>query len=312
MPPLKELHYFDQRIHEPSFGAPIARLLGQEFSEHTGRWYASYWQHELKTRLRTHREKLNLQGALWDFRYFARSPSDRWYTSLFKQGRGKITGEITPEYSILEEETIAHIHELIPNVKIIFLLRNPIERDYSGVVKHLHQTGQRMETAPDKWLVERFRSGGISRRADYLRILDKWRQFYPDEQIFVGFLEDIHFYPARLLRRLCKFLGADASYARKAVRRKVHSISPEKMPTPVAAHLARRYREDLYLLSERFNGYASFWHYCAERLANDTLDEDTIPYPLWDSWLWEDWIKKSRSLPSVGPWNGKLQSRSLG
>ena len=309
-PPLKELHYFDQRLNEPSFGAPIARLLGREYSDHTGRWYAAYWRRELKRRLMVHRDNFDLHNALWDFRFFGCSPSDRWYASLFKQAKGRVAGEITPEYSILEEEVVARIHSLMPNAKIIFLMRNPIERDYSGVVKHQLHAGTQREAATDKRLSAHFGNGRRSRRADYLQILKKWQRFYPDEQIFVGFIEDIHFHPVRLLRHIYTFLGVDPSYAHKALKGKVNARSPKHMPASAATHLARRYHEDLRLLSERFGGYASFWLYCAERLANDRPGEK-VPYPLWNSWLWKEWKERPSSATAAYPRAGRVQSGAL-
>ncbi len=308
-PPLKELHYFDQRLNEPPFGAPIARLLGREYSEHTGDWYASYWRRELKRRLIVHRSNFDLQNALWDFRFFGRSPSDRWYASLFEQAKGRVAGEITPEYSILEEEVVARIHGLMPDAKILFLMRNPIERDYSGVVKHLRYVGAQGQSTTDDalWTLG---DGKPSRRADYLRILEKWQRFYPDEQIFVGFTEDIRFHPVRLLRHVYNFLGVDPSHAQKALKRKVNARSPKEMPGRAASRLARRYHEDLRLLSERFGGYASFWLYCAERLADGPIDEK-IPYPLWDSWLWKEWADRPPSPTSAFPRDGRVQSGAL-
>src|SRR5215210_7377067 len=115
LPYTKELHYFDQRIKEPPFGGPLARSLTRNVS--TDDWYPWVWRYQLKLHLQRYRKKIALQNALWDLRFFGRSPSDKWYASLFGQGQGKITGEITPEYAILDEEVVAHIHALMPNAK---------------------------------------------------------------------------------------------------------------------------------------------------------------------------------------------------
>jgi len=48
-----------------------------------------------------------------------------------------------------------------------------------------------------------------------------------------------------------------------------------------------------------FGGYASFWHFCAERLVADP-PEEWISYPLWESYLWEEWVKESGREPSPG------------
>jgi hypothetical protein len=308
-PPIKELHYFDQRIAEPSFGALLARLLGKEYAKED--WYRWFWQLQLKSRLQQHRKNFNLETALWDFRFFARSPSDRWYASLFKQGRGKITGEVTPDYSRLDESVVAHIHKLMPYAKVIFFMRNPVERVYSSTAKHLEDLklmGQQPKATTDQQLLEMSRNPelinqGLVSETKYLRTLERWRRFYPDEQIFVGFIEDIHFFPRRLLGRLYRFLGADPSYAQQAIRRKIFPGPQDKMPTQLATHLASTFQEDLQCLSVRFGGYASFWLYSAERLISGTLTEDAIPFPLWNSQLWEEWVSDSswESVVRSGP-----------
>lgn len=54
--------------------------------------------------------------------------NDDWYLSLFKDLNG-CKGEITPAYAILKEENVAKMSALLGREsKIIFMLRNPIER----------------------------------------------------------------------------------------------------------------------------------------------------------------------------------------
>jgi hypothetical protein len=316
-PPLKELHYFDERVKEPAFGALVARLLGKEYTDVD--WYPWYWRYQLKERVQRHRKNFDLQALLWDFKFFVRSPSDGWYASLFEQGRGKVSGEFTPEYSRLGDGIVAHIHELMPNTKVIFFMRNPIERVYSAAAKHLkdrRSMGQHGDATTDEQLnpgpiVPGLRDIPRVRDPRYLQTIERWRRSYPDEQIFIGFLEDIHFYPHKLLRRLYGFLRVDPSYARHAIRSRINPGHQKTMPTRMAAHLARNYLEDLQLLSARFGGYAYFWLYCAERLANDTPSVHAIPYPLWDSWLWGEWLKQSRSFTQLNLKDGEVQSRSL-
>src|SRR5215204_3670331 len=310
-PPLKELHYFDQRAGEPSFGAPLARLLAKQDADN---WYPWVWRYQLKARLRGHREKFDPKALMWDLRFFGRSPSDRWYASLFRGAKGKTKGEITPQYSLLGEEGVARIHGLMPHARIFFIMRNPIERAYAASVWRLHMLiardllkGQTVEGATEEQLYEGFDHPEVTAETDYLQILEKWQRFYPADQIFVGFIEDIHFHPVRLLRHIYKFLGVDPSYAQKALKRKVNARAPQEMPASAASHLARRYHENLQPLSERFGGYASFWLYCAERLTNDPI-EGTIPYPLWNSWLWKEWKTWPPSDNLAFPRKGRVQS----
>ena len=77
-----------------------------------------------------------------------------------------------------------------------------------------------MRAQPDARRLHRnFESEGSRSRTDYLRTLENWSTFYPEERIFVGFLEDIHFYPEELLGSVYGFLGVDTSFGRRGSAR---------------------------------------------------------------------------------------------
>jgi len=286
MPTIKEIHYFNEKIQEP---ANIVlrlsrRLFGKRVVDHR-------WRRQIRARTRQHWQNFSREDFLWDLKYYMGAPGDEWYASLFEPGRGRIVGEITPAYSMLEPDVIAHIHEKMPGAKIIFLMRNPIERAWSQTAMRFGKSKKRaMDTVADRKLRRNFKREGSRLRTDYLRTLENWGAFYPEEQIFVGFLEDIHFSPGEFLSCLYRFLGVDPSFKGPGVEQKVHSRSPDQIPTWVTVYLSRTYRVEIARLAERFGGYASFWLYCAERLLKDPPRTESMPYPLWSSALWEEWI----------------------
>jgi hypothetical protein len=287
MPGLKELHYFNERINDPR--NPVSRLYGKM----TGKSAVSQrWRRQVRKRLRRQWKRPSLEEFLWDLRYYAGTPGDGWYASLFAPGRGKVRGEITPAYSTLGLDSIARVHDLLPEAKLIFMMRNPIERAWSQLVMRLDRAGKR-EIGPSRYrkLQRNFEREGYRARTDYLQTLENWSAFYPEEQIFVGFLEDVHFYPEKLLRGVYEFLGVDPSFRPQGVGKRVHARSAGRMVAESAQYLARLYREELSRLNARFGGYASFWRYCAERLAGSPPEGEYLPYPLWESSIWEEWIE---------------------
>jgi hypothetical protein len=169
------------------------------------------------------------------------------------------------------------------------MMRNPIERPWSAMDMRLRIRGEEMHEVKDRKFYRRFDNKGSRLRTDYVRTLERWGAFYPEEQIFVGFLEDVRFFPRELLRSLYEFLGVDPAFEPKDVTRKVHSGKQDIIPTRFAVHLARAYYEETKELHERFGGYASFWLHCARRLTEAPLQEEYIAYPFWESSLWERW-----------------------
>lgn len=300
MPERKEIHYFNRKKLDRS--SVVSRLL---------RWdeTGGQWRRQVGYRLvRDLVGEPSVQNLRWDYNYYMRPYDDRWYASIFEPGERFVTGEITPAYSALGRDAVAQIYEVMPDAKIIFMMRNPIERVWSQTVMSLDKT--------EKGSVDKVRKNRMVRKLDrrtdgyltnYRRTLENWGAFYPPEQIFVGFLEDIHFAPAELLSSVYGFLGVDPAFEPHNAREKVHSRSASRMPVKFATQLAHSLREEISWLGERFGGYASFWLHCAERLIEDPPASETIPYPLYESAMWDEWVARSEN-SLVGLRSGVLGS----
>ena len=301
--PKKEVHYFDQRINDTSFNLRT-RLLGRRPEDRAWRQQVKHWSG-------VHLRKFSLPGLLWVYRYYMRPPDDAWYAALFAAGWGRTTGEITPNYSVLGREQIAHVHDVMPEARIVFMMRNPIERAWSQTVMYFDKReGRRVDEVREEEFLDFARSQS-SLHTDYLRTLENWGGFFPQAQTFVGFLEDVHFYPNRLLARLYRFLGVDPSANYKVIRRRIHSRDVQTMPKHLAVRLAEIHLEDARALEERFGGYASFWGYSARRLVEDPPEGERIAYPLWESSLWEEWVQESGISPAPGSREATPQSGPL-
>jgi hypothetical protein len=103
----------------------------------------------------------------------------------------------------------------------------------------------------------------------------------------------------------------DPSADYRVIRRKIHSRDVETMPARLASGLAETYLKDVGALEERFGGYASFWRYAARRLVEDPPAEERIAYPLWESGLWEEWVRDSGLSPAPGSREAHPQSGPL-
>jgi hypothetical protein len=236
---------------------------------------------------------------------------DAWYASLFEEGEGRAIGDCTPSYSIVDREMVAHVHELMPDAKIIFLMRSPIERAWSQAVMRITKKEGSVENLTEEQLLGRVSREKSQVRTNYLRTLENWRAYYPEERVFVGFLEDISFAPERLLRAVHEFLGVDPSFTPPTANKRINSRSSDTMPTSVAIHLARTYHDSMQRLSELFGGYASFWLYSADRLVEGPPGGEAITYPLWDSPLREDWLRGLEDPSAMFSSQGRLQSGPL-
>lgn len=282
LPKEKELHYFDEKRRLGRH--PLrAKLFGDDKQD-------ARWRRQVQRQIKAQRKDFDLRDLTWNLRYFLRSPSDRWYRSLFRPGDGKVKGEITPDYSLLAPDEVAHVAELLPHAKIFFFMRNPIERAWSHASMELLRINEAPEENERKRAFRRhFRGRRSQLFTDYRRTLDTWSAHFPEEQIFVGFLEDVHHRPLQLLGRLYEFLGVDTPPRQPYARRVVHSGSITTMPTGMARLLAEIHGDLIDDLAARFGGHAGWWQHVARRL-RDGYGGREIVYPFWETPLWREWL----------------------
>jgi hypothetical protein len=118
-----------------------------------------------------------------------------------------VAGEITPAYGILPIETIQEIHHHAPHLRLIYLIRNPIERAWSSALMALQRAEMTIDEASDGWFMDHFHSAGSRQRGDYQTCLQHWCGVFPNEQLLVLRFEQIVTEPEALLNRCFQHLG---------------------------------------------------------------------------------------------------------
>lgn len=132
---------------------------------------------------------------------------EAWYRDLFATGDGRCNGDITPAYATLELPVVQRIGALFPELRVLFLLRNPIERAWSSALMALGRAELELDEVSDQWFLDHFHSRGSLLRGDYARTLGIWHQVFAPEQVLVLFFEEMCAAPLALLGRVAGFLG---------------------------------------------------------------------------------------------------------
>lgn len=270
MPPHKELHYFDRdpRYNSPSHLASenwMEGLIGNQAQDIS-------WRRELKVNgARVFRRNEGPVLPVWQRLqwiascYFGAPKDDNWYRSLFRHGEGKIKGEITPAYSLLNQKDIEHINQLFPEVKVIYLLRNPVERSLS---QFLMQHGSPYNI-PDEKIISFLQSPVVQERNNYLQTVARWTKVLGSKRLFIGWYEEVKNQPEELLHRLSGFLGLsrDITPAISASEAKNQS-SGGLFSSRVIRALAKTQIENTAHIAEHFGGNAINWHEECVKLFN--------------------------------------------
>jgi hypothetical protein len=286
-PPIKEIHYFNRSY--PASPSPLTssslifRILGQGRQDRL-------WRKELVKRILSIREA-TWQEIAWYLQFFFGQYNDNWYAALFKSAGSQVKGEITPAYSFLDMKDIEHIKEIMPGARIIYIVRNPIDRAWSaaksairhdairragwkGLFQH-RQIASRVESISSSKFERKFnrimRREGFLLRGDYVRTINNWQKKFSKAQFFIGFFEDIVHNPRQFLQTIFEFLGVDSSkeYITQIAFEKINPSPQREMPIEFRWRLANHYYSQIKTLSEMLGGYAIQWRKDAEKILLD-------------------------------------------
>ncbi len=203
-------------------------------------------------------------------------PRDSRYLGMFQSAGGRVAGEITPAYSLLSDSEVERVAALLPDARVIIMLRNPIGRAWSQVQL---ETGRPPSL---KAAMDHTASADSLERGNYPAIVDRWMDHFPKERIFVGFVDEARTRPLELVRAVVEFLGVDPDRLDSAPPGPVNASGVTTIPTAVAVDLARRYAAVLEETSLRFGGPAEAWRSAAERLLASPPQTVELPLPLAD------------------------------
>ena len=185
LPPVKELHYFDEPVRSKRYYRYLRmRLI-------SGLW-------------------IRRPLSRFDLHYFLGQRSDAWYCNLFEPARrrGLVTGEITPAYSILDEAALEHMRALNPKTKIIYIMRDPVMRSWSAVMKLQRQQG--LQSVPSgKDAIFYTQNDSVWKRSSYLDNIERFEQVFSRDQIFYGFFEQLSEDPRTFIADVLTFLGVE-------------------------------------------------------------------------------------------------------
>jgi hypothetical protein len=191
------------------------------------------------------------------------------YSGNFSDAGGRVKGEITPAYALLPAERVRFIRRVMPDVRLVFVMRNPIERAWSqAMMKLVHIPGRNLEDLSEAELLDQMSSRASRRRGDYVATLDTWQSEFPTEQLFIGFFEDVKQRPQELLSDVFDFLGVTravdwSAFPVEQVMRpgskEVSPGTPPSIPPRCETFLREIYADQLAELRNRFGDRVAAW-----------------------------------------------------
>ncbi|OGL44898.1 MAG: hypothetical protein A2W05_06500 [Candidatus Schekmanbacteria bacterium RBG_16_38_10] len=140
-----------------------------------------------------------------------------WYKKFFLNGSERaIVGEFSPLY-LANEIVPQRIKQVLPNVKLIVSLRNPIEQALS---RYRYMVMRQMYNKTfEEALKEQLH---ILNEALYYQHLEQYLKYFEKSQMLILVYEDLEKDPHNFLMNIYDFLGLDNSFMPSNINEKIH------------------------------------------------------------------------------------------
>ncbi len=254
LPAVKELHFFDRSLRYPSpntlaTSSPLGRILGSE------PWERPRMIEGLKSVAEDVKHK-RFGEARWRSKWLFGHYNEDWYRGLFSPGMTHSScGEITPSYSILEDEDVARIKMTNPDVKLIFMIRNPIERAWSAI-----RAKTKLNLVSDDEIIAVLKRPAMVVRGNYERTLEVYLRHFDSRQVLVCFYDAIRQDKVGLMAAVTDFLGV-RRFSNCAIdnQKRVGASPPRKMPSKTREYLSATYAPMIEKIARAYGSYARQW-----------------------------------------------------
>ncbi|MCF7986681.1 MAG: sulfotransferase [Methylovulum sp.] len=233
--PEKEIHYFSfnedwgDKLYRRDRNRRLNKAIREQNSEKTIDWYNRYAQPDELT--------------------------DEWYCSLFEGVADDVyCADFSNQYSLLDIEALQHIKRISSNVKVIYTLRDPLERLWSHVKFHYKFRGQ--EDSVNIITIRAFRKllefPWFWKNTDYLANYDRLVTVFGESNVKLFYLDNFIASPQDSLWHLEEFLGiSHMDYQLASAKRKFNTTKELVMPNQWQRLAMIKLRPQYQALAER-------------------------------------------------------------
>lgn len=246
--PVKEIHYFDH-----------IRGITQHLSDKKRNSRFRKYRRKLLTQ--PHRFAAYKSQWRWYRDYMSDPLDDDWYRSLFRyRGGATFAGEATPEYALIGEDGFRHIQRLAPDVRLLFIMRNPVSQCWSQLLHHFRSHGEDVKKASDYEILSLAESERISALSDYIKVIDTLAKIFRPDQVRVEYYENIHSDRDAALNRISAFIGmAPFPTWKSNVERLYNRSQSAMMPGNVRTHFQGQFRNMAVQIGDRYGHLPENW-----------------------------------------------------
>jgi hypothetical protein len=169
------------------------------------------------------------------------------YEALFADAGPELArGEASPAY-LYDDEAPAKIAALIPEAKLIAILRNPVERAYSNFLylvregrEPLHDFGAALDAEAERRAAGWSTNWFYKDKGFYGVQLERYLRHFPREQLHCILYEDYNEHPEAEVREVYRYLGVDDDFSQDLSIRLNVSGLPKSRGLQAVSNRSRR------------------------------------------------------------------------
>jgi hypothetical protein len=195
-----------------------------------------------------------------------------WYEAQFA-GAGNVSaiGEASTNYTKFPQfpGVPERIAELLPDARLIYIMRNPIERVRSA---YLHAVIKGNESRPIERAIHE--SPQYVDTSRYAMQIDRYLEHFPREQLLILTADDLQGRREQTMQQVFRFIGVDDRWQNPNLNREYHQTAEKaRRPRPVVT-AARRLPGYKALITASRRRYPDLWRRSREVMTRTILEED--------------------------------------
>src|SRR5947208_13423710 len=185
------------------------------------------------------------------------------YGRLFEHKGSLVSGDISPAYSTVSDEIIQRVVNSFPNLKVIFLARDPVERAWSQLSMgiRLGMISPFDVTNADE-VIRNLLNPGVLLLSHPGKIVARWKRYVRPDLFRICFFDDLQRNPTELRRSILRFLDADPEKPSGRLRPDYNSDARReklRLTDKVRSHVAQFFKDELKACAAELGGPAREW-----------------------------------------------------
>jgi hypothetical protein len=243
LPAVKESHFFRQTSSDP-------------FT-----WASAQRRAQVAKIMRPYKGRANLTDhdrcLIAQLEHYSKDHvDDKWYRKVFSFARGDdLCGEVCPSYFGLPIRDIERVLEISPEVRVVLVVRDPVDRCWSSIRMMMRSEGSgfRLESL----LNEPERLDPILSYTDYRRAIPNWESM-TQSQLRVFLFDDIVDEPGETLSQIADHIGYQETIESSPLA-PAHVGDPIPIPDVFRVMLYERLRPQYEFLAALFPETVADW-----------------------------------------------------